>query len=386
MKNFDLHSPELNKRSLGYVKECIKTGWLSPSGKYVKLFEKRIESYTSSKCITCNSGTAALHLSLILKNIMSNDEVIVPTITYIATVNSVLYNNARPIFIDCNDDLSIDVDKLKDFLKSNTILRNGSCINKKTKKKIKALIVTHVLGNIAKFEDLKKTCKKYNIIIIEDAAEAIGSFYKKSLHAGTLGDVGILSFNVNKVITSAGGGALLVKKETDKIKLNHLANQSKKDKVFFKHYGIGYNYGLSNIGAAIGLSQIEKIKNILKKKKIIFKTYKEYFKNIDNIKLFKPNKLCDSNHWLNAIIVEKVRYSNFKKIINNLNNSGIQVRPLWYPCHLQHHLKKFQRHKITKANEIYKKLICLPSSHFLKKDEIKKISKLVINEIKKYKN
>ena len=270
MKKYNLHFPEINKKAFNYVNNCLRSIWLSPSGNYVRLFENELSNYTKSICVACNSGTSALHISLILTGVKENNEVIVPTITFIATINSVLYTKASPIFMDCDDRLSIDLNKLEQFLKNETYIKNKSCFNIKTRKKIKALIVTHVFGDICDFKRLKRICKKYFIKIIEDAAEAIGSFDINNKHAGTLGDYGAFSFNFNKIITTGGGGAICVKSKFDEKKARLLINQNKTDSIYFKHKDVGYNYGMSNINAAIGYSQIKNLKKIIKKKFNIF--------------------------------------------------------------------------------------------------------------------
>lgn len=381
MKTYNLHSPLIDKQTFRNVNNCLKSVWLSPSGNYVRNFENKINQFTNSSCVACNSGTSALHICLILSGVESQDEVIVPTVTYIATINSVLYTKASPLFMDCDNKLSIDLEKLEEFLKKKTVLKKGYCINRKTKKKIKALIITHVFGDICDFKKLKKICKKYKIKIIEDAAEAFGSFYKKKYHAGTLGDFGALSFNFNKIITSGGGGAVLFKNRMYESKIRKLISHAKIDNIYFKHEGTGYNYGLPNISAAIGFSQLKKVKKIIKEKLQIHKWYRSFFDNQEKIQLIEP-KSNYSNHWLNSIVLKDCSYPRFKAIITKLNKKGVHVRPLWYPCHLQKYLKKYQTYKIDYSSKIYKKLICLPSSYFLKKKDIKKITTIILNASK----
>lgn len=381
MKKYNLHFPEINKKAFNYVNNCLSSIWLSPSGNYVRLFEKELKNFTNSICVACNSGTSALHICLILAGVKDDNEVIVPTTTFIATINSVLYTKASPIFMDCDDKLSIDLDKLEQFLKNKTYIKNKSCFNIKTRKKIKALIVTHVFGDICDFRKLKRICKKFFIKIIEDAAEAIGSFDNNNKHAGTLGDYGAFSFNFNKIITTGGGGAISVKNKLEEKKARFLINQNKTDSIYFKHKDIGYNYGMSNINAAIGYSQIKNLKKIIQKKLDIFKKYKLIFKKIKDIEILQPFSK-KSNYWINSAILKNKNYKTFKKIIKKMNYSGIEVRPLWYPCHLQPFLKKYQRYNIENAEKIYKQLICLPSSYFLNSKDIKNITQILIKYLK----
>lgn len=211
----ELHPPVLDKNELSVVRNCVKSGWLSASGNYVKIFEKELSNFIKTKnIICCNSGTSALHISLKVSGIEPRNEVLVPTITYVATVNVILYENATPVFLDCDKSLNLDLEKTLNFLKFNTYFFKGFTYNKKTRKKIHAIIVTHIFGNPIQLKELKKICSKKNIQIIEDAAESLGSFViknKKNFHTGLEGDFGCISFNVNKIITSGGGGAIIFK-------------------------------------------------------------------------------------------------------------------------------------------------------------------------------
>ena len=377
---YSLHEPLLEKSAVDMSKKCISSGWLSSSGKYVTTFENKISKFNKSNyVVACNSGTSALHISLKLSNVKEGDEVIVPSITFISTINSVLYNNASPIFMDCDEYLNIDIKKLIFFLKKNTFKKKNFTFNKKTKKRISAILVTHVFGDLVNIDPLIKLCKKLKIKLIEDAAEAFGSSYKKKIHAGTKGDFGILSFNVNKIITTGSGGAILIKNKNDFIRAKRLVNQSKIDSIFFVHNEVGFNYGMSNIHAALGVSQIKKINIILKKKKNIHLYYKKKFSNYKNIKFMFTNKNSFSNNWLSTILVKTKNYIEFKKKINLLIKMGIDVRPLWLPCHLQSYLKKYQKYKIIKENNFYKKVVCLPSSYFLEEKDLNNITSKIIH-------
>ena len=382
MKIFSLHEPKLDGDEIFNVNKCLKTGWLSPSGNFVKIFQTKLENFTKSNLVLTNSGTSALHLSLILSNVKKNTEVMVPTMSFIATINVVLYLGCHPIFFDCQkNNPNLDIFKVIQFLKKNTFRKNGNTYNKKTKKKISAIILTHVFGNVLEFNDLKIICRKYNIKIIEDAAEALGSKFNNQSHAGTKADFGILSFNINKIITSSGGGAIFIKSKKDFLRAKLLIKQSKINDIFFHHSEVGYNYGMSNISAAIGFSQLKKIKKILKMKKNIYLNYKKILDSkFTNIKMVEPSR--KSNYWLNAILIENNSYQNLKVLISRLINQGIQARPIWYPCHKQKYLKNFQRYKLENADKIYKKIICLPSSYFLSKNNIFRISRVFLNETK----
>ena len=381
---YSLHEPILGKKEIKNCFNALKSGWISPSGKFVNKFEKKIEKYTKSKCILTNSGTSALHLSLILSNVKQNEEVLVPAISFIATVNVVLYLKAIPVFFDCEkDNPNVDLLKLMEFLENNTYTVNKKTVNKKTKRVIKAIILTHVFGLPIGMEKLKKVLAMKNIKLIEDAAEALGSYTGKNHHCGTQGDYGILSFNANKIITTAGGGALLLKKKKDLNRAKVIIAQGKIDNIFFYHKELGFNYGMSNISAGIGLGQFSSLNERIKRKKIIHQIYKKSFENEKKFKFVYHNKNLKTNYWLNYIVLKKSNYKILKSIIKKINSIGIQVRPLWYPCQKQVFLKKYQSYKVYNAEQIFKKVMCLPSTHLLKPDEIRHISKKIITIINK---
>jgi perosamine synthetase len=384
MKRFSLHEPQFKgneKRNLG---KCIDTSWLSSSGNFVNSFEKKLEIFTGSNVVCCNSGTSALHISLIMAGVKKDQEVIVPTITFIATVNVVLYCGANPIFMDCDDSLCIDIKKILNFLRDNTYTNKKSTYNKKTKKKISAILVTHVFGNLTELKKLKKVCKLKNIKLIEDAAESLGSFYTDgNIHSGTIGDYAALSFNVNKIITAGSGGAILFKNNNEKKKIKRLISQGKVDNLLFKHKFLGYNYGMPNTNAAIGSAQLENIETILKKKKKINSYYRNFFSGIKNIQMLQQNDNQKQNFWLNVVKLEEINYLTFKKIINELIKCSINVRPVWYPCHMQDYLKKYEIYKISLATKIYKNTLCLPSSYFLNKSDLSKICTKILHVLKK---
>ena len=273
MKKISLHEPKFNGNELKYLKDCIKSTWVSTSGKYINKFEKKILKYTKSKyAIACNSGTSSLHISLLVAGVKTNDEVIVPTLTFIAPINAVRYVNATPIFMDCDNHFNIDEKKTIKFIEKETYFKNGFTRNKSTNKIIKAIIVVHVFGNAANVFKLLKLCKKRNIKIIEDASESLGTFYKKNKkHTGTVGDIGCISFNGNKIITSGSGGMILTNKINYNKKIRYLIKQAKDDNLNFIHNEIGFNYAQTNLSAGLGLAQFENIKNILKKRNIFIK-------------------------------------------------------------------------------------------------------------------
>jgi|TARA_B100001964_G_C14175176_1_gene573491 aminotransferase in exopolysaccharide biosynthesis len=375
-----LSVPNLRGNEIKYLKECIKTEFVSSVGNYVNLFEKKICKYTKSKyAVACTSGTAALHLALRILNVKENDEVIVPTMTFVATVNAVRYLNAKPIFLDCDQFFNLDTSKFLNFIRENTFFENGYTINKKTKRIIKAIIPVHVFGNACDLKNLIKVCKKKNIKVIEDAAESLGTFYKKTKkHTGTLGDIGCLSFNGNKIITSGGGGMLITNNKKFAKKAKHLSTQAIIDPINYVHDDIGYNYRLTNIQAAVGYAQLGKIKFFIKRKKEIYEFYRKSFEDFKDISFAKVPKYSLNNKWMMSIILEKKSiYKNKKKFINFLKKKGIQVRSIWKPHHLQKPFRHYQKYQIKNAREIFKKTINIPCSTNLKISDAKKVVQII---------
>ena len=283
--------------------------------------------------------------------------------------------------MDVDEYCTLDIKKTTDFLNNETYFKNNSTYNKKTKKKISSIIIVHTFGNLAnmdkKFLDL---CKKKKINIIEDAAESLGSFYikkNKKYHSGTLGTVGSISFNGNKIITSAGGGVVLTNNKECSKKISYWSNQARDDKIDFIHKEVGYNYRLSNIHAAIGFAQIENLNTIIRLKKNIHYHYKKKINKINGLSIMSTPSYSLSNYWINILKVEKKYKFSKKEILNKLIKQGIQARPIWLPNHLQKPYRSNQTYKISMANKIYNTYICLPSSSFLKEKEINRIVRVI---------
>ncbi len=380
MKQIGLHEPFFVGNEKKYLNKCIDENWVSTSGNFLKLLQNQFKKVTKSKFLSpVLNGTVGLHVCMLQSGVKENDEVIVPTITFVATVNSIKYVGASPIFMDVDEYLNIDENKTIEFIKKKTIFKNGYTYNKISGNKIKALVVVHTFGNAARIDKLFEICKKRKIKIIEDAAESIGTKYNsgkfKNKHTGTIGDFGVFSLNGNKIITSGNGGFVISKNKKDSLKIDYLISQSKDDKINFIHNNLGYNYKLSNLSAAVGLAQLEKLNFFLKKKKNIREYYKKKIEKIKGIEIFKSPKYSDNNNWLNLVRMSKKE--KLKKIIKKLNSSGFQSRPIWYPNHLQRTFKRNYNYKINNAQEYVKSIICLPSSASLKKKQIDRIVSLL---------
>jgi perosamine synthetase len=379
MYKIPLSVPSLNGNELQYVKECIETEWVSSAGKYVDLFEKKIKEYTCSKyAIACVNGTAALQVSLRLVGVEPDDEVIVSTLTFIASVNAITYNNAKPIFMDADKYYNLDSEKTIEFIKNETVFKNGFTYNKKTNNKITAIIPVHVWGNACWLDELIELCNKQNIAIIEDACESLGTFYNagkyKGKHAGSIGKLGCLSFNGNKIITTGGGGMILTDDQSLSEKAKYFTTQAKDDPIRYIHDEIGYNFRLTNMQAALGVAQLEQLPAILKRKKEIYHFYQTELEGVDGLSISIVPGYADNNHWLNLLQIDNKAYNEDHEVLmKRLEEYGIQTRPVWALNHEQKPYKDCQYYKIEKAKKLVKNSLCLPSSSNLSNKNINKI-------------
>ena len=358
-KKIELHPPAIGKRETHEVSKAIKTKSISTYGQTTSLFEKKISKITKSKYIVAlNSGTSALQLSIIASGIKYNEEVLIPALNFIASANSVIYNNSIPHFIESDNNLGIDTSKLDKYLSLISSIKNNACYNKITKRIIKAIIPTHVFGHISNMGELMKLCKKYKLILIEDASEALGSYYKNK-HAGTFGKLGVLSFNGNKIMTTGAGGAVITNSKNLADRVRFLSTTSKsfrKNSLIYDE--VGYNYKMPSLNAAMGIGQLNKFKEIKKNKKNLFKKYEKVFSNYRNIKVIKSPKNCESNYWLNAI---KLKNINFSKLFNIANRENIQIRKIWSLINLGKAYRKYPKMKLNISKNLSKSIICIPS-------------------------
>jgi len=364
-KRAALHEPVLDKNEVEILKKCINSGFVSTAGKFVEKFEKKIIKLTKSEyAVAVVNGTAALEIALKVSGVKQGDEVLVPSITFVGSANAISFANAMPHFIDSDlSNLGICLDSLEIHLKKiSKINSNNELINKYTGRKIKAVIPVHVYGNIINMDRLNYISKRYKLTVIEDAAEAIGSYYK-SKHAGTLGTIGIISFNGNKLITTGGGGIILTNKKILADKAKHLSNVSKVDHPWnYYHDSLGWNYRMPNLNAALGCAQINKIKKIISLKRKLAHIYYQNFKNGRDFSIISESENCQSNYWLNIISLTKENTNYRNKILNYLIKKGYQCRPVWEPLHNLPMYRNCPRAKLVNAEKIKKKIIAMPSS------------------------
>lgn len=384
-KYIPLSVPNLSLDILENVKETIETGWVSTGGRFIKEFEEKIAKYVGvEKAVSCQSGTAGIHLALRVIGIEPGDEVIVPTLTFIAAVNPVKYMGAEPVFMDCDDSLCMDMDKLQEFLENECNFIEGKVINKSTKRQIKAVVVVHVFGNPANMEKLIEIKEKYNLKVIEDATEALGSYYKEGKFAGrfcgTIGDIGVYSFNANKIITTGGGGMVVSHNRELLDKVEFLSVQAKTDPLYFIHDEIGYNYRMTNIQAAFGTDQIDRLEGFIETKIRNYNLYKQAIENIDGLTLLPFREDTRANHWFYSIIVDNEKYGiDRDELLRRLNDNNIQTRPLWGLIHKQKPYRDCQTYKIEKAEFYENNLLNVPCSSNLSEEHIKIVMEKIIS-------
>ena len=364
-QKLNLHEPFFFGKEKKYLKHCIETTFVSSKGKYVKKFEAALSKYINAKnIILLNSGTSALHIALLLMGVKSGDEVILPSMTFVATANAVKYCNANPHFVDSEEEsLGIDPIALNNWLNKIVKKKGKYSFNKMTNNRISAIVPMHTFGHPCKMDELKKISKKFNMRIIEDSAEALGSFYKGK-HAGTIGDIGTLSFNGNKTITTGAGGAIITNNDRVALQVRHIISTAKQNHAYeYIHDKIGYNYRMPNLNASIGLAQFENINKIINSKRKLFQKYNKLFSNIDEIDLFKEPRYCKSNYWLQTIILRKQNMKLRNDILKLTNKKNIMTRPVWKLLHKLQPFKNCQRSPLPKALSLEKRIINIPSSY-----------------------
>lgn len=357
-----LHAPTFNGNERKYVLETIDSTFVSSVGRYVEEFENLIKDYTGSKyAIATVNGTSALHMSLILAGVKKDDLVITQALSFIATCNAISYLNASPIFVDVDiETLGMSPDFLEFFLKENTYQQNGSCYHKISNRRISACVPMHTFGHPVKIEKISELCLKYNLILVEDAAESIGTF-QNGIHTGNFGKVAAFSFNGNKTVTCGGGGVIVTNDEKFGKLGKHLTTQAKiPHKWDFIHDQIGYNYRLPNINAALACAQLEQIETIIFDKRKIANSYKVFFKDSQFKFVEEPNG-ARSNYWLNCIIANDIKHRN--ETLEILNEGKIMSRPCWTLMHRLEMFKNCYRDSLENSVWIEERLINLPSSY-----------------------
>ncbi|EAH8148321.1 UDP-N-acetylbacillosamine transaminase [Campylobacter coli] len=383
---FFLSPPHMGGNELKYIEEVFKSNYIAPLGEFVNRFEESVKDYAQCEnALALNSATAALHLALRVAGVEQDDIVLASSFTFIASVAPICYLKAKPVFIDCDETFNIDIDLLKLAIKES-------------EKKPKALILTHLYGNAAKMDEIVQICEKENIILIEDAAEALGSFYKGRA-LGTFGEFGAYSYNGNKIITTSGGGMLIGKDKQKIERARFYSTQARENCLHYEHLDYGYNYRLSNVLGAIGVAQMEVLEQRVLKKREIYEWYKEFLG--DSFVFLDELENSRSNRWLSTALIDfdknelnscqkcieisqkdLILHPKISKLITDLQKEQIETRPLWKAMHTQEVFKGVKAYVNGNSELFFQKGICLPSGTAMSKDNVREISELIIKSIK----
>lgn len=359
-----LHDPYFKGKELDYLRNCIDSTFVSSVGQFVDRFESELAAYTGAKyAIAVASGTAALHAALLIAGVKGGDEVLVPSFTFIATANAVSYCGATSHFIDSEAiTLGVDVAKLRCYLLRETEQFSGQCLNRKTKKIIRAIVPMHTFGHASDIDGLLRIAHDFNIILVEDAAESLGSFYNGK-HLGTFGLLGALSFNGNKIITTGGGGAILTDNKNLALKAKHITNTARIAHLWdISHDLIGFNYRMPNLNAAIGCAQLEQIKSKIVLKKKIYGLYKVAFENVKGVNLYHQREFCNANYWLQTLLLSDENVSKKDSILALLNSAGYMSRPAWTLLSTLIPYADSPKMDLSGAELLFKKVINIPSN------------------------
>ncbi|CAB5114338.1 Aminotransferase, DegT/DnrJ/EryC1/StrS family [Olavius algarvensis associated proteobacterium Delta 3] len=364
---FSLHEPKFSEKESVYIQDCMDSGFVSSVGKYVDRFEQMLAEYTGvRRAVAVVNGTSALHTALSLMGVGQNDEVLVPALTFVATANAVTYTGGLPHFIDCDEEtLGVDPLKLENYLGDICQTGTQGCKNRLTGRRIKAIVVTHTFGHPVDLDPIEDLCRRFGLVLIEDAAEAIGSLYKGS-HVGNRGDLSILSFNGNKTITTGGGGALLCNDDALGDLAKHVTTTAKVPHPWsYVHDRIGYNYRMPNINAALGCGQLEQLPSFIERKRSLARRYAAAFKAVPAVRFFQEPEYARSNYWLNAILLDTSIQDSRDDVLTLTNRQGIMTRPVWTLMHKLPMYQKNPRMDLTTSESIEKRLINIPSSPIL---------------------
>lgn len=365
-----LHEPCFADKEWLYVKDCLDTGWVSTAGQYVPRFEQAIAAFTGCKhAIAMVNGTSALHTCLLALGVGSGEEVLMPSLTFVATANAISYTGAIPHFIDiCHETLTVDCQKLEVYLAENTFFEAGGsdqpviCVNRHSKRRIRVLVAVHTFGHPVDIAALEKVCSHYHIQLVEDAAESLGSYYYGS-HTGSRALMATLSFNGNKIVTSGGGGAILTNDDGLAAFVRHISTTARRESSWrFEHDAVAYNYRMPNLNAALGLAQLEQISGFLSKKRHLAQRYQAVFADCEGVSIFQEAAYATSNYWLNVMLLNEDVSPLLKNTVEFLQSKGYQVRPAW---RLMHELPMYgtnPRMNLDQAEDLAARIICLPSS------------------------
>jgi perosamine synthetase len=359
-----LCAPTIRGNEWKYVKECLDTTWVSSVGAYVEKFERAAAQVVGTEhAVATTSGTAALHVALLLAGVQPEDEVLVSTLTFIAPANAIRYVGAWPIFIDADSKYwQMDPERVRSFLESECQWRDGGLFNLVTGRRVRAILPVHILGHPVDMDPILELARKYELIVIEDATESLGAQYK-GRNVGSLGDIACLSFNGNKLITTGGGGMIVTNNTRWAERAKYLTTQAKDDAIEYVHSEIGFNYRLTNIQAAIGMAQIEQLGSYIRAKRTIAERYEEGLKDLTGITPMSEASWARSTFWLYTILVDGNRFQRHSRdLLRYFGEFRIQTRPLWQPLHLSRAHRPSFLTDCTRAERLYEQALSLPSS------------------------
>lgn len=359
-----LHEPEFAGREQDYVKECIDTGWVSSVGSFVDRFERDLSAFTGiAHSVATANGTAALHICLLLAGVQRADEVLMPALTFVATANAAAYIGAVPHFVESEDtSLGVDAAKLDAHLRDTARMEGGVCINHRTGAPIRALVVMHVFGHPGDLEALAEVAARWNVVLIEDAAESLGSSYRGQ-HTGHVGRLAALSFNGNKVVTTGGGGAVLTNDPELGKRAKHLTTTARTPHRWsFLHDEVGYNYRLPNLNAALGCAQLERLPDMLVRKRELAKRYAQAFEGVAGVRFLREPAGTVSNYWLNAIVLDDAQSGRRDDLLLALNDAGYMSRPVWTLMHRLPMYASCPRMPLDVSERLEATVINVPSS------------------------
>lgn len=389
-KFIPLSVPNFEGNERKYVDDALDQGWVSTGGAYINTLEERLAEFLHTEKTACvQSGTAALHLSLVDAGVKPGDVVLVPPLTFIAAVNPVKYQFATPVFIDCDDSFCMDPEKLKGFCEQECIFTDDALYFKG--QHVKALVVVHVFGNLADMEKIMAIAAKYHLKVIEDATEALGSKYTEGRYAGkyagTIGDYGAYSFNGNKVITTGGGGAVTARDTARVDHIKYLSTQAKDDPHYYIHHEVGYNYRMTNLQAALGVAQLEELPEFLRRKKKFYEEYLELFKDFELGYIMPFREGTDSNHWFYSLNIDRTRvHQTMREIITELEKRGIGTRAIWDLINKQIPYEGEVTYHLEKAPYYAERILNIPCSTSLTDDDVKRAADTIKDVLTEFAN
>lgn len=367
--------PEIKGNEWQYVKDCLDTGWVSSVGSYVTRFERMTAEYVGVEhAIAVSTGTAALHLALMAADIGADDEVIVSALTFAAPVNTIRYVGAYPVFMDADPNYwEMDVEKLADFLHNGCERQGEQVINKATGRRVRAIMPVDILGHPVDMDALLALAHEFNLLVIADATEALGTKYKGQMVA-KLADMACLSYNGNKLITTGGGGMVLTDNPALAKRAKYLSTQAKDDPIEYIHEEVGYNYRLTNVQAAMGCAQMEKLDEYIAKKRQIAARYGEAFADVPGITPMREAEYAFSTYWMYTALIDEAQFGmDSRMLMRELQSRGIQSRPLWHPINSLTPFKSAYAHHVEVVDRLYRDALSLPCSVGLTDEQQSKV-------------